>query len=105
MNDKKLPMTPASLLQSSSGIIPKMEQEAVPREELGLPGKKREERERRMAALRLQQAMQALHFTACDVAEDEEKRLVAAKELAMAMNRHFETIIWALRIAGGARKP
>lgn len=91
-----LPMTPAALL---SGMP------AAPREELGLPGAKRQEMDRKMQALRLQQAMQALHFTACDLSEDTDKRIAAAHELAKAMNRHFETIIWALRVAGGARKP
>lgn len=100
-----LPKTPAALLGGTSGIIPQGADPITSREELGTPGGKRQEMERRMQALRLQQAMQALHFTACDVSEPTDKRITAAHELANTMNRHFETIIWALRVAGGARRP
>jgi hypothetical protein len=101
----ELPKTPAALLGGTSGIIPQGADPVPPRDEIGLPGNKRKEMDRQMQALRLQQAMQALHFTACDQGEETEKRIVAARELAEAMNRHFETIIWALRVAGGARRP
>lgn len=104
MTKKKLPQLPASLLAGTSGIIPQ-QAEPAERKEIGLPGSKREEMERKMQALRMQHAFQALHFIATDTSEPEDKRIAAAQELAMAMNRHFDVLIWALRVAGGARKP
>lgn len=101
----RLPSTPAFLLSGSSGIIPQGEESSTKHGSLGLPGNRRTEASRKVQSIRMQQTMQQLHFIACDVAEEQNVRLGAAQELAMMMNRHFETIIWALRVAGGARKP
>lgn len=107
MNDpnKKLPSLPASLLAGTTGITSNEVPPPAERKQIGLPGSKREEMERKMQALRMQHAFQELHFVATDISEPEDKRIAAAQQLAMGMNRHFETIIWALRVAGGARKP
>lgn len=101
---KKLPITPASLLSGSAGIQSSAP-EQKPRPVLGAPGSKARETERKMQALRLQAAMQKLHFDACDTSLPEDERVISARTLAMTMNEHFETIVWALRVAGGARRP
>lgn len=100
----KLPQLPASLLAGTSGITPQQEAPKV-RPPLGMPGNKQTEMGRKMQSLRMQQTMQTLHFIACDPGEAEEDRVNAAHELAMLMNRHFDTLIWALRVAGGAARP
>lgn len=61
--------------------------------------------EQKMAILRLSTVLQKLHDTATDIAETEETRLDAARQLGMTLNTHFDLIITGLRQAGGARRP
>jgi len=100
----ELPKIPASLLSGTSGVIPQAQEPKV-RKLLGDTGNKRTETARKMQALRLQATMQALHFTACDTGAEHDTRIEAATQLAMSMNTHFELVIWALRVAGGAARP
>ena len=61
--------------------------------------------ERKMAILRLSAVLQNLHDTASDVGLPEDERLIAAQQLAITLNTHFDLIITGLRQAGGARRP
>lgn len=61
--------------------------------------------EKKMAALRLSNVMASLHETAQDRGRPEEEGLAAAQQLGQTTLRHFDLIIWALRVAGGAARP
>ena len=58
-----------------------------------------------MQALRLSKALSDLHFQAGDRGAPEEEGIAAAQALAVTCLKHFDLIVWALRVAGGARKP
>lgn len=61
--------------------------------------------QQKMAALRLQKVMSELHTTAQDRGKPEDEGVAAAQELGRVTLAHFDLIIWALRVAGGARRP
>lgn len=97
-----LPQTPAVLLNTTQGDeLPKPKM----RPALGIATTRREAEERKMQSMRLQQVFQDFHYIVSDASEPEEKRREAAQQLSMAFLTHFETVVWALRTAGGAARP
>lgn len=60
--------------------------------------------ERQMQCMRLSAAMMKLHQSAHDP-DNGDEGLVAARALGEICLNNWENIIWALRVAGGARKP
>ena len=61
--------------------------------------------EQKMHAMRLSTVLQQLHDEAHDAGNDEEAGKLAAATMAMTILRNFELVVWALRVAGGARQP
>ena len=61
--------------------------------------------QQKMQALRLSAALQDLHDKAHDRSLPEADGVAAAQAMAMSMLKHFDLIVYALRVAGGARRP
>lgn len=61
--------------------------------------------QKKMQAIRLAKVLSDLHEAAQDRGRSEAEGVANAQQLAMAMLRHFDVIVWALRTAGGARNP
>lgn len=61
--------------------------------------------EKKMHAMRLSQVLMELHDTSHGSPGDEEIGKMAAATMAMTVLKNFELIVWALRVAGGARQP
>lgn len=73
--------------------------------DLGPDAPKREQLARKMQCMRMQEVLVSLHTISGDVSRPDDERTAAAQQLAGAMLSHFELIVWALRVAGGARRP
>lgn len=73
--------------------------------DLGPDAPKNQQLARKMQCMRMQEALSSLHTISGDTGRPEDERTAAAQQLAMAMLTHFDLIVWALRVAGGARRP